>query len=731
MTSTVSDNKTLFVIKNVDSKLTKKEVATHLGLAYEALSREQSFNGGNSEICAYQASVGSLDEAMAVFIKHNFTLLGDHEIFLEFRPGHIYNRIPELELVTWEKVPSKAFYNALMRYGQVVSVFSTGKNHRGEYQHSVFFTTKNGAWVGHKAIAGKHLSTIGGMSVRAVGTRSIQETNPDFWTPPTKLKKPQPKGNLIGVPSNSPSSRRLSGTTLIGSTSSIVKAPPSIVSVSPKDVVTSSSIKLYNRTPVPSTVPAKRQHYLSKVDNTNYSSAKEQRAHIDLRKNRPIPSFHISHPGNLPGRNYYEDNASQSGTRQDWYSTAFICYESLYNQSSISDEGSLSMSTVAWGSQLDISTFQLHYGSLFVPNGKKEEIPVASSMTVEMRQYGDKESAAEVLAIRNDGCLPSIAKAMREGANVASRGKIMSMKSLESGHLVTSSLTNNRHKGLFLWDMKGEAEDAKVPLVKLSTEQSGTPWIDAKGMDVCSVDSYGVINSYDLTKAVNSYRGSTTTVEHAHTTTIDNDYSFHSTCISLNALDSTILVGSGEVAQIACWDTRSPTAAATTSFACQFKSSTSSGLRSFDPIYGIEWNPLKSNEFMTVHPHTIRVWDTRKMNNDAYATFHSMGSGETMRKALWNPRRPDIIASLSVAGQVKIWRLNKFDCPADPTTLVQKPELLFVHRGQELMVSDFAWCPYSAEDVIATVCPSSPYRAGNIQVWRPRNLHSSDENGEP
>ena len=31
-------------------------------------------------------------------------------------------------------------------------------------------------------------------------------------------------------------------------------------------------------------------------------------------------------------------------------------------------------------------------------------------MTVEMRQYGDKESAAEVLAIRNDGYLPSTAK---------------------------------------------------------------------------------------------------------------------------------------------------------------------------------------------------------------------------------------------------------------------------------------------------------------------------------
>ncbi|KAF9547715.1 hypothetical protein EC957_007880 [Mortierella hygrophila] len=684
MASTASDNKTLFVVKNVDSKLTKKEVATHLGLAYEALSQEQSIHGGNSGTCAYQASVVSLDEAMAVFIKHNFTLLGDHEIFLEFRPGHIYNRIPELELVTREKVSSKAFYNALMRYGQVVSVFSAGKNHRGEYQHSVFFTTKNGAWLGHKAIAGKHLTRIGGMSVRAVGTRSIQETNPDFWAPPSKFKKPQPKGNLIGVPSNSPLANRPTGTTFIGSTPLVAKASPSVVLVSPKDVVTSSSIKLYDRTPVPSIVPAKRQHHLSKVDNTNYSSAKEQRAHIDLRKNKPILPFHISHPGDLRGRNHYEDNASQSGTRQDWYSTAFICYESLYNQSSTSDEGSLSMSTVAWGSQLDISTFQLHYGSLFVPNGKREEIPVASSMTVEMRQYGDKESAAEVLAIRNDGYLPSIAKAMREGANVASRGKIMSMKSLESGHLVTSSLTNSRQKGLYLWDMKGEAEDAMIPLVKLSTEQSGAPWIDAKGMDVCSVDSYGVINSYDLTKAVNSYRGLTTTVENAHTTTIDNEYSFHSTCISLNALDSTILVGSGEVAQIACWDTRSPTAATTTSFACQYKSSTSSGLRSFDPIYGIEWNPLKSSEFMTVHPHTIRVWDTRKMNNDAYATFHNMGSGETLRKALWNPRRPDIIASLSVAGQVKIWKLNKFDCPADPTTLVQKPELLFVHRGQDL-----------------------------------------------
>ncbi|KAG0310904.1 hypothetical protein BGZ97_012244 [Linnemannia gamsii] len=118
MTSTASDNKTLFVVKNVDSKFTKKDVAAHLGVVGDTLSQEQN---SSDQTFAYQASVGSLDEAMTIFTKHNFTMLGDHEIFLEFRPGHIYNRIPELELTTKNKVPPKAFYSAFMRYGQVVS----------------------------------------------------------------------------------------------------------------------------------------------------------------------------------------------------------------------------------------------------------------------------------------------------------------------------------------------------------------------------------------------------------------------------------------------------------------------------------------------------------------------------------------------------------------------------------------------------------------------------------
>ncbi|KAG0373691.1 hypothetical protein BGX24_011353 [Mortierella sp. AD032] len=617
--------------------------------------------------------------------------MGNHDISMQFQPRLIYNRIPELELISKDPVSLKDVYNAFTRYGQVVSVFTTHSRRRREHQYSVYFTTKNGARYGHKAVAERHLTKIGNSTVKANGTRNIQAMEPDFWQPPSKLKKPIPKakGNLIGVPSNSPSiptiSKATSAKVVVPNPLQVIKASFNIATP-PVEVAGSSSGPHDRRLSTSSSVPAKRQHHLSKVDQTVYSSAKEQRAHINLRNFKAVNPTHISHPGELEGRHRYEGKYGQNGTRDDWYNTAFICYESLYNQSSFSEKGNLSMSTLTWGSQLDISTFQLHYGSVFKPNDNSHEIPVASSMTVEMRQYGDKESAAEVLAIRNEGQLPLIAKAMKEGANVSSRGKIMSMKALESGHLITSATINNRqNKGLFIWDMKGKSEDAKIALVKLSSEQSGAPWIDAKGMDVCSVDSFGVINTYDLTKAVNSYRGSTTTVDRACTTTVDNEYQFLSTCISLNAQDSTILVGSGEAAQIAHWDTRSPTVAATTSFSCRPKDSVKSGLRSFDPIYGIEWNPSKSNEFMTVHPHTIRVWDTRKMSVDSYATFHNMGN-DTLRKAQWSPRRSDIIAGLSVDGQVKIWKLNKFDRPADPTTLTQNPEPLFVHRGQEYVL---------------------------------------------
>lgn len=45
-------------------------------------------------------------------------------------------------------------------------------------------------------------------------------------------------------------------------------------------------------------------------------------------------------------------------------------------------------------------------GSTWTPHGERASLPVASCLTVEMRQYGDKDSAAEVLSIRNNDRLP-------------------------------------------------------------------------------------------------------------------------------------------------------------------------------------------------------------------------------------------------------------------------------------------------------------------------------------
>ncbi|KAF9024597.1 Histone-binding protein rbbp4 [Haplosporangium bisporale] len=115
----------------------------------------------------------------------------------------------------------------------------------------------------------------------------------------------------------------------------------------------------------------------------------------------------------------------------DWCNSAFVAYETLYNMSARSDQGKVSISSIAWGSQLDISTFRMHYGSKFTAAIEpKKPVPVVSSSTVEMRQYGDKDSAAEVLC-------------------------------LESGHLVTST----EQQGLHVWDMKENTEKGRAPIV--------------------------------------------------------------------------------------------------------------------------------------------------------------------------------------------------------------------------------------------------------------------------
>ncbi|KAG0215521.1 hypothetical protein BGX28_009569 [Mortierella sp. GBA30] len=367
--------------------------------------------------------------------------------------------------------------------------------------------------------------------------------------------------------------------------------------------------------------------------------------------------------------------------------------------------------------------------STFTPKDTKVQCPVASCLTVEMRQYGDKESAAEVLAIRNNGRLSDSCDALAEGINVTARGPIMSMKCLESGHLVTASLNVNKDANLYVWDMRGESsEEAKTPLARLHATQRGKLWFDAKRMDICSVDDFGTIKRYDLTKTAASSRTSTITVDYETKTDIDKKYRFKSSSISINGFDATVLVGSSEHAQIARWDPRS-SAAPFTTMSCRDKAESSYGRKSFDPVYGVEWNPNNSNEFMTVHKRTVRVWDARKMDQDSYATFHNLRD-ISIRKAQWSPHRSDVIAGLTIDGQVMIWKINKFDGPADATTLEQVPKPLFLHQANSRVVTDFAWCPY-LEDVVSTVSPGVDGSPGNIQVWRPRNLHSSDDHGEP
>ncbi|KAK3817347.1 MAG: WD40-repeat-containing domain protein [Benniella sp.] len=204
---------------------------------------------------------------------------------------------------------------------------------------------------------------------------------------------------------------------------------------------------------------------------------------------------------------------------------------------------------------------------------------------------------------------------------------------------------------------------------------------------------------------------------------------YFSSCIAVNERDSNVLVGSSHLAQIARWDPRSPTTAAFITAGCRRKDPGNVRCRAFDPVYGVQWNPSDSNEFMSVHRRGVRIWDVRNMASDVYATFHDTDM-PYLRSAKWSPHRTDCIAGLTMDGLVRIWKIRKLEGPASPSTPNMTPEPLFVHQGHELVISDFAWCPHT-EDVIATVSPSTASHIGGIQVWRPRNLHDSDDHGEP
>ncbi|KAF9194036.1 hypothetical protein BGZ51_001380 [Haplosporangium sp. Z 767] len=702
----VAEKRTAFVVENVHRSTTAKDLAKELGLSDEASIVDSTPKYSRYSTASFTVKVSSLDVAMAIFRRHNFQLYREHHISMNFVPSEVYNRIPMLEIEAHADTQPVKVYEFFSRRGTVVSVNKISTS-RSWAKFQVYFAEKAAAirarleLVSDSGIYGSRRPavTIDKHVPVVISYKHIDDSATDFWTPPTETLPQKARGNLIGVPTNI----MVPNNTATPIVTHVIKPVPG------------SSRNTWQQNTAVSPLPKKPE---------TARTAALQRANKYFRP--IVPPEHTLHPGETVSRHC--SSKLFNGSHSHWCACAFMCYETFYNTSSKSTQGLVSVSTLAWGAQLDISTFRMHYGSIFSPNDSLKQIPIASCLTVEMRQYGDKDSAAEVLAIRNNGRLSETCNTMVEGVNITVRGKILSMKCIESGHLVTSS-NLSKDSILNIWDMREDNKEA-VNLASLKSSQRGKLWIDAQRMDICSVDQNGTVCHYDATKTIQAgLRG--VTLDYTSKTDIEENRSlkYYSSCISINASDSTVLVGSDEHAQVARWDLRAPEMAAFVSLACQRKEAKSSSRKFYDPVYDVEWNPTNTNEFMTVHARTVRVWDARKMDQDSYATFHRMDDSIIL-KARWSPHKDDTIATLNLDGQVKIWKLNKFDKPADRTTLTQDPEMLFVHQGNDLVVSDFAWCPY-VEDVIATVSPGNRSAPGNIQVWRPRNLHSSTDNGEP
>ncbi|KAF9429339.1 hypothetical protein BGZ76_001437, partial [Entomortierella beljakovae] len=523
----------------------------------------------------------------------------------------------------------------------------------------------------------------------------------DFLIPPKVPEKA--KGNLIDVPTNIPHGQK-----------SLVGARNQNSDMKKGNGESSRSNKDHHIKPIVPKIQKRR--FWGTAELQRSTKFQHSISNDDL----------ILQPGEISGAVYNTKQPSPS--TKSWCEKAFISYETLHNLSSVSKNGSVSTSTLTWGLQLDITTFRMHYGSSFTPTGLGKQYPALSSLTVEMREYGDKDSAAALLNIRNNGRLPESSKdSLTDGVNITTGAPILEMKCLESGLIVASSGSVNKNYTLRVWDLRDLREEdlrekARNAKYLLQRENPKTKfWFDVQKMNVCSVDSKGIINVYDMYEAApSSGHTSTATVDYTTKIAVDENNDFYSSCISINGFDSTILVGSNEHAQIARWDPRSPKGVFT-SMACRRTDSTSMERRYFDSVYDIEWNPQNEYEFLTSHSSSIRVWDVRKMSHDGCATLHHINTNNQstrnnfLRKARWSPHRSDCIATLTLDGLVKIWKIDKYESIADATQRVHNPELLFAHQGHNrLIVSDFSWCPYR-EDVIATVAPGIVGNIGNIQ----------------
>ncbi|KFH73500.1 hypothetical protein MVEG_00716 [Podila verticillata NRRL 6337] len=706
--------------KNIPKKVSAVRLSNVLGLGRDDKFFDRASESSDAElvrdikISLFEATV---PHCMSIIAKHNYTTLEGTVIRIELAPLAKYNDMHEVYVEVGAEVTLKDIFDHFSRWGFVAGVFrkeikpgQPPPSESGPIQYHVFFTTKQAAFDARQAIIkpgrdARRVKYIKDHDVKFIWIKNVGPQVPDFWVPPVI------KGNVIAVPINVASAASAS----VGRAVTYGESRPMPSRVPPS-----------KPTPVVAPLPPKPFNDTPETQRAKHSQDKS-------------PERNIFQPGQIKPRNLipprsYPQHQSPAKIHADWCNSAFVAYETLYNMSARSDQGKVSISSIAWGSQLDISTFRMHYGSKFTAAIEpKKPVPVVSSSTVEMRQYGDKDSAAEVLSIRHLGKVADHSDAFTEGINMTSKGTILSMKCLESGHLVTST----EQQGLHVWDMKENTEKGRAPIVFLEgKEQDKNLWLDVKGMDVVSVDRDGVLAKWDLTRAVTS--DSKFPLPEDKTIAIDGQYKFYSCSVSLHSTDSTVLTVSDRHSQVIRWDMRA-NGPVQSSLSCMRRTNRDPNDRRFSirgnklrtaiphPLTGCEWNPHNPHEFMTTSVNAIRIWDARKMSDDVHCRFYDIG--DKIQKAQWSPHKPDVFGIL---GQDGLLRITKLQIPPSPPSYLEElnSEDLFIHLGHTLCVTDFAWCPY-LEDVICTVAAGFDKEPGGIQVWRPRNLYDLDDNEEP
>ncbi|KAG0348908.1 hypothetical protein BG004_003740 [Podila humilis] len=504
----------------------------------------------------------SLGHIMSIIAKHNFTVLDGLPIRIELQPMSSYAEMQQLFVELASPVDLKSVYDHFSQFGFVAGVFkreTKGAPTSNCVQYQIYFTTKHSLFNARTAIQrGKQIDNI---DIKFVLMKNAQPHMKDYWVPPVV------KGNVIAVPTNvaSHASARVTKPVTYEETRSLASKAP-----------------LSKSAAVAPEPPAR-------LAKTKEDTPAHQRA---IRFQAQVCPESIWQPGEIrPGVSHimrypdsYSYNSSSSFYR-DWCKTAFVTYETFHNISAKISQGKLSISTMTWGSQLDIYTCRLHYGSQFLDSsGEKRIQGMFTSLTVEMRQYGDRESASEVLAIRHNGKIANMTSAISEGVSIYSRN-ILAMN------------------------------------LRPSRDVQGRLWMDCKGMEVCSVDQCGTISKWDLTKSVETV---TESVDVDSSVTIDNVHWFNACSISIHPTDSTVLTTSDRYGQVARWDTRAGEAVQS-SLAClkgrdyddnNRQMSHRKRINAVDSLIGCEWNPHNPHEFMTTSPASVRVWDVRNMKDD-------------------------------------------------------------------------------------------------------------------